>query len=188
MSKLNKFLIIIIIINLFATIFILFAKEKKENPYKTFEIGNFDEFISVYMLGPSPQRYRNYIQSLVEQDFKELYEQTKDLSDSGLKKYYEEKSVLADVSTLTNMQSIYGISDYETFYKLVKKLCDIYNKGAVYKKSNIVKKSCEVKDEYTTSEIIISYTKSKKIHLVVEMSNRIDAEIQTFKMSVKEDK
>lgn len=187
MGKLDKFLIIIIIINLFATIYILFAKEKKEE-YKVFEIGNFEEFLTVYKVGPSPERYRKYIQNMVEEDFKKLYEETKYLSDTELKQYYDEKNVIEEVATISYMKSIYGISDYETFDKIVKKLCDIYDSGAVYKKSSIVKKSCKVEKNYTTSEIVLYYSKYKKLHLKVEMSNLVNSDVQMFKITVKEDK
>lgn len=187
MSKLDKFLIVIIIINLFATIYILFAKEKKEE-YKVFEIGNFEEFLTVYKVGPSPDRYREYIKNMVEENFKKLYEETKNLSDAQLKQYYDEKNTIEEVMTISPIASVYGISDYETFNNIVKKLCDIYDSGAVYKKSNIVKKSCKVEKNYTTSEIILHYSKYKKLHLKVEMSNLVNADIQMFKITVKEDK
>lgn len=186
MSKLDKFLMIIIVINLFASIFIIFGKGKS-NEVKVFEIGNFDEFVNTYMAGPSPERYRDFIQGLVEGKFEEIYNETKNLSDNELKKYYEENNTTTEMSSVSKIQSEYGISDYSTFINLVKQLREINEKGAKYQKSNITKKSCKMQSDYTTSEITLSYSKFKKIKMNVEMSNLLQYDIQTFKISVKEE-
>ena len=41
--------------------------------------------------------------------------------------------------------------------------------------------------DYTTSEIIFTYSKSQKIKMTIEMSNLVQYDIQMFKISVKED-
>jgi len=186
MSKLEKFLILIIIINLFASIFIIFGKNKNEE-IKVFEIGNYDEFVNTYMAGPSPERYRNFVQELVENKFDTLYKETEGLSDSDLKKYYDKNNITNDMVSLSSISSNYGISDYTNFEKLVKKLRVINEKGAKYKKCNIIKQSCKMNSDYTTSEIIFTYSKSQKIKMTIEMSNLVQYDIQMFKISVKED-
>lgn len=185
MSKLNKFLILIIIINLFASIFIIFG-EGKNDEEEIFEIGNFDEFVGTYMAGPSPERYRTFIEELVENKFNTLYENTKNLSDTELKNYYEQNNKTSDMVSVSTLQSNYGISDYDNFKRLVNKLRVINEKGAKYKKCSIVKESCRMNSDYTTSEIILTYSKSQKINLTVEMSNLVQYDIQMFKISVKE--
>lgn len=187
MSKLNKFLILIIIVNVFASIFIMFSKTKTEEE-KVFEIGNFNEFINTYKAGPSPERYRTFIQGIVENKFEKIYENTKNLTDVQLKNYYDENNTTNDMVSISTMESEYGISDYETLKNLVQKLRTINQKGAKYKKSSIVKKSCKMNSDYTTSELEISYSKSQKITMTVEMTNILQYDIQTFKISVKEDK
>lgn len=187
MSKLDKFLIIIIIINLFASIFIIFGEgNRKEIDSELFEIGNFDEFIEVYQVGPSPERYRTFVDNLVNERFNELVNSTKGMSDKQLKEYYEKNNMTNDMASVSNMQSQYGISDYNTFYNIVKKLHALNEKGSVYKKSSIVKKSCKLNQNYTTSEIVLKYSKFEEIHLTIEMANIIQYDVQTFKISVKE--
>lgn len=187
MSKLDKFLIVVIIINLFASIFIIFGKDRSQE-VKMFEIANFDEFIDKYRAGPSPERYRNFVKSLVENKFNDLYEATKNLSEAELKNFYNKESQKAELATLSNMQNIYGISDYSEFSKLIEKLRTINEKNAKYKSCKIIKKSCVSGAEYTSSELQISYSKSQKLKLKIEIANMIDAETQVFKVSVKEDK
>ena len=187
MSKLDKVLILLIIVNLFASIFIIFGKEKVEQE-KVFEIGNIDEFYNVYKFGPSPEKYREFVQELVENKFNEIYENTKNLSDSNLKKYYEENSTTSsDMVAISNMQSSYGISDYNTFNKLVNQIREIKDKKAKYKKCRIVKDSCDINSGYTKTEIVLEYSKSIKITLNIEMANMIQYDTQIFKMSVKEE-
>lgn len=187
MSKLDKFLIMIIIINLFASIFIIFGEgNKKSKDVEIFEIVNFQEFVDVYKVGPSPERYRTFVAELVNERFNELINNTKGMSDSQLKEYYEKNNTTNDVSVISTMQSKYGISDYDTFYRLVKKSHKLNEKNSVYKKSSIVKNSCKLNQNYTTSEIVLKYSKSEEIHLVIEMSNIIKDDVQAFKISVKE--
>lgn len=185
MSKLDKFLILIIIINLFASIFIVFGKGKSDE-IKTFEIGNFDEFVNTYMAGPSPERYRNFVQELVESKFDKIYQDTKNLSDTELKKYFDDNNSVTDMVPVSKMQSEYGISDYTTFNNIVKQLREINEKKAEYKKCSITKKSCKMNSNYTTSEITLNYSKFQKINMTIEMSNLVQYDIQMFKVSVKE--
>lgn len=187
MSKLDKFLIIIIIINLFASIFIIFGEgNKKSTNVEIFEIGNFQEFVNVYKVGPSPERYRTFVDELINVRFNELVNDTKGMSDNQLKEYYEKNNTTTDVSVISTMKSKYGISDYNTFHKLVRRLHELNEKGSVYKKSSIVKKSCKLNQNYTTSELVLKYSKFEEIHLTIEMANIMQYDVQTFKISVKE--
>lgn len=188
MSKINKFLIFIIIINLFASIFIIFGEGKKEEVVEEFEIENIGEFTRVYEGEGTSERYTTFVENLIEKRFNKLYKETRNLSDTELKKYYEEKNVASEVSLVTSIQSLYGISDYETFEILIKKLRIIREKDAKYKQSRIIEGSCSKGKDYTTSEIILEYSKFQKIRMTIEMAHSIDPDIQTFKISVKEDK
>lgn len=187
MGKLDKFLILIIIINLFASIFIIFGN-KKEDKTQIFEIGNIAELAEISRNSESTQRYIDFIENLTKYKFNKLYLETKDLSDEELKEYYEKNNTETDMIVLTTMESNYGISDYDTFYHLVVKMREIKEKGAIYKSSEIVRNSCKIESDHTSSKIIIKYNKFQKITLTIEMANTLQYDIQEFKISVEEGK
>lgn len=187
MSKLDKFLILIIIINLFASIFIIFGN-KKEDKTQTFEIGNISEFAELSKNSESTQRYIDFIETLTKYRFNRLYSETKDLSDEELKEYYNKNNTETDMIVLTTMESNYGISDYDTFYYIVGKMREIKEKGAIYKSSEIVRNSCKIESDYISSKVIIKYNKFQKITLTIEMANTPQYDTQEFKISVEEGK
>lgn len=162
MKKINLFLYIIIIINIFAMIILLFEEKPEVNNYEL-QIDNLKELTNVYGTGIAIERYKDFIKILAEDNLPSLYVDIHDMDQKQLEQYYQQKKDM--------LKNNYSIQSYEDFIDIFSKM-KIYSNPKIKLKSVKIKKgSCKKEEQYTQTVVELRYSNFKRLKLYVYVAN-----------------
>ncbi len=179
MNKVKNILILVIIFNLILMIYLIFYTDKIDtitldeyklqqgyyNNYKFTTVIYFDNY-SELKNNYNGQINLSYLldeyTNLIQKNFNFIYQETKNLNNTELKKYFTEN--------IDKIGIIIGIEKFEDFQNLIDNLQIFNYKNLEYESSKLVKDSLIIDDKFTSFDLEIYYNRGK-LEFKVYISN-----------------